>query len=101
MADVADIDRSVRWWGRRSYRGGAILRTRPGVSSRRPVVAALERIGTSAVIAEHAVLHGNEAGVLLVLRHRLPRVLQALNAALQALIVTVGRPEVLPVAYAC
>ena len=49
----------------------------------RPVVAALERIATCAVIAEHAVLHGNEDGVLLVLRHRLPRDLQALNAAMR------------------
>ena len=49
----------------------------------RPVVAALERIGTSAEAVEHAILHGNEAGVLLVLRHRLPRDLQELNAAMQ------------------
>ena len=67
----------------------------------RPVVAALERIGTSAVITEHAVLHGNEAGVLLVLRHRLPRDLQALNAAMQGLLPPVPAPNTLDVAYAC
>jgi len=67
----------------------------------RPVVAALERIGTSAVIAEHAVMHGNEAGLVLVIRYRLPRVLQELATALQALIATVAKPDALPVAYAC
>jgi len=67
----------------------------------RPVVAALERVATSAVIAEHAVMHGNEAGLILVIRHRLPRVLQELATALQALIRAVARPDAPPVAYAC
>ena len=67
----------------------------------RPVVAALERIGTSAVIAEHAVMHGNEAGLILVIRYRLPRVLQALATALQTLTVTVVKPDALSAAYAC
>jgi len=67
----------------------------------RPVVAALERIGTCAVIAEHAVMHGNEAGLVLVVRHRPPRVLGELATALQALIATVARPDAPPVIYAC
>ncbi len=65
------------------------------------MVAALERVATSAVIAEHAVMHGNEAGLILVIRHRLPRVLQELATALQALIRAVARPDAPPVAYAC
>ena len=67
----------------------------------RPVVAALERIGTAAVIGEHAVAHGNEAGLILVIRYRLPRVLQELATALQALSETIAKPDVPPVAYAC
>lgn len=67
----------------------------------RPVVAALERIAKTAVIAEHAVMHGNEAGLILVIRHRLPRVLQELATALQALTRAVVRPDAPPVAYAC
>jgi len=65
------------------------------------VVAALERIGTSAVVAEHAVLHGNEAGLLLVLRHRLPRDLQELNAAMQGLLPPVPALNPLDASYAC
>ena len=46
-------------------------------------------------------MHGNEAGLVLVIRYRLPRVLQELATALQALIATVAKPDALPVAYAC
>ena len=67
----------------------------------RPVVAALERIATYAVVAEHAVMHGNEAGLLLVLRHRLPRDLQALNAAMQGLLPPVPALNPLDASYAC
>ena len=67
----------------------------------RPVVAALERIATYAVIAEHAALHDNEAVVLLVLRHRLPRDLQALNAAMQGLLPPVPALTPLDASYAC
>jgi len=67
----------------------------------RPVVAALERVATCAVVAEHAVMHGDEAGLILMVRHRLPRVLLELNAALSALLAAMARPEVSPVAYAC
>ena len=63
--------------------------------------AALERVGTSAVIPEHAVTHGNEAGLILVIRYRLPRVLQELATVLRALIATAARADVLSVAYAC
>jgi len=65
------------------------------------MVAALERVATCAVIAKHAVLHGNEAGVLLVLRHRLPRDLQALNAALLGLLPPVPALNTLDASYAC
>ena len=65
------------------------------------MVAALERIGTTAVIAEHAVMHGNEAGLILVIRYRLPRVLQELATALRALTVAVARPDAMAIAYAC
>jgi len=65
------------------------------------VVAALERIATSAVITEHAVMHGNEAGLILVIRYRLPRVLQELATALQALSGAVVKPAAPSVAYAC
>ena len=68
---------------------------------RAEVVAALERVATCAVIAEHAVLHGNEAGLVLVIRYRLPRVLQELATALRALSATIAKPDVPPVAYAC
>lgn len=67
----------------------------------RPVVAALERIATTAVVAEHAVTHGNEAGLILVIRFRLPRVLQELATALQALVAAVHRPDAMAIAYAC
>jgi len=67
----------------------------------RPVVAALERIGTSAVITEHAVMHGNEAGLVLVIRYRLPRVLQELNAATQGLLPPVPALNPLDASYAC
>jgi len=36
-----------------------------------------------------------------MVRHRLPRVLQELNAALSALLAAMARPEVQGVAYAC
>ena len=49
------------------------------------MVAALERIATSAVIAEHAVMHGNETGPILVVRYRLPRVPGELAKALNTL----------------
>ncbi len=65
-------------------------------------MAALERIATTAVIAEHAVMHGNEPGLILVIRHRLPRVLQELAMAFQALIATViARPVASAVGFAC